>query len=107
MLVFIAAWMNLGFQVPIHAAMKQALASSGYSSCQCQPGLCDTVISTTDQTLQGMQPPLTLAPPFSAILTLPLLPLELHAHTGHFDRVLRAHPEHWPPPQQLKTVLRI
>jgi len=107
--LFVLAWMNLSFQIPAHAAMKQVMqkhAAMGYH-CPCQPGLCDSVISTADQSLNGMQQISAQSLAFVAVFSMPLMqnPLASLSTRPSFSRY--SAPEHRPPPHQHKNVLRI
>ncbi|MDH5472822.1 MAG: hypothetical protein OEY61_08190 [Gammaproteobacteria bacterium] len=57
--VFVISWLNIAFQVPVHAAMMQQKASSSQMdmsgmNCHCPPALCDTILSLDDQSMDGV-----------------------------------------------------
>ena len=54
---FMLSWLNLAFQVPVHAAMveSQSLSQEMVMNCHCPPSLCETVLSAENQSLDGVQ----------------------------------------------------
>ena len=107
--VFVASWINLAFQAPLHAAMKNdrmQAEEAGVMNCHCPPPLCDTVLSyADDQSIDGIQ---NIHPDLLSfhgmVIDNNTTAYDLNIKFTFFEQQFR---ETSPPPLLLKTVLLI
>lgn len=108
--VFMLSWLNLAFQVPVHAAMveSQSLSPEMVMNCHCPPSLNETVLSAENQSLDGVQlislSLLAFQAVFSDTIDSSLVDHQLMQKALHTDQTFR---DTRPPPLQLNTRLRI
>ena len=109
-LVFVLSWLNMAFQLPVHAAMMQMpvtqMDMSGMD-CHCPPAVCDTVLASDNQSVEGVKiissASLGFNSYFVSIIDINLATL-LNLNLIQSDRVVR---ETSPPPILLNTTLLI
>ncbi len=108
--VFMLSWLNLAFQVPVHAAMveSQSLSQEMVMNCQCPPSLNEAVLSAENQSLDGVQlislSVLTFQAVFSDTIDSSLVDHQLMQKALHSDQTFR---DTRPPPLLLNTRLLI
>lgn len=108
--VFMLSWLNLAFQVPVHAAMteSQSLSQESVMNCHCPPSLNEAVLSAENQSLDGVQlislNLLTFQAVFSDTIDTSLVEHQLMQKALHSDLAFR---DTRPPPLLLNTRLLI
>ena len=111
-LVFVISWLNMAFQVPAHAAMMRmnvpvSQMDMAGMNCQCPPAVCDTVLASDNQSVDGVKlissASLEFNGFFVSIIKLNLADL-LNLNLIHSDMVFRQTSS---PPLLLNTSLLI
>ena len=111
--VFVISWLNIAFQVPVHAAMMQQkavasqMAAMSGMNCHCPPALCDTVLSLDSQSLDGVKLINSTDYQFTGIfVSIVKLNLETLSRLNLIDADL-VFRDSSPPPLQFNTTLLI
>lgn len=104
LLLFILAWVNLVYQAPVHAAMKQAEKEM---PCHCQPKLCDTVLSMERQSDEGLSLLFSFSLDFKVAFVSLLDIQPLAGLTPRHWQYAHQYRQTSPPPLLLNTVLLI
>lgn len=114
-IVFTVSWVNLAFQLPAHAAMMQMPVQSttmqmdmDSMDCECPPSICDLVLATDNQSIDGVNFINLASLDFNVIYVSDVsndsLSLISNHHLLHSDMVFR---DTSPPPILFNTVLLI
>ena len=111
---FVVSWVNMIFQMPVHAAMMQSQSQvktghhADMKNCHCPPPLCETVISVEDQSISGLNISHTDVIDFQVVY------VQITSESGQqllsdlrLDLAEFLYREHSPPPLQLTTTLLI
>lgn len=111
--LFVMSWMNIAFQLPVHAAMMQEKAQMSQMNmqgmnCHCPPAICDVILASDNQSFDGVSFINLAALEFNSLYIDTIVSDDLSVLTGHelheSDLVFR---QHNPPPLFLNTILLI
>ena len=104
LLLFVAAWINIVVQAPLHAAMKMDIDLP----CHCDTTLCDTVLNLEETSDDGAQSIHKLQTQFVTSYTAPVLLVdEISVSTNRYILSNTSSYTYNPPPILKKTVLLI
>lgn len=112
LVVFVISWLNMAIQVPAHASMMQmsdpvSQVDMDGMNCHCPPVLCDTVLASDAQSVDGVKlidsASLQFNGVFVSSINLDLSAL-LNLNLMHSDKIFR---ETSSPPILLNTALLI
>lgn len=113
LMLFVLSWLNLAFQVPVHASMMQEKTRMSQMdmdgmNCHCPPAICDVILASDNVSFDSMNLVSLADLTFNAVYIFSIQQDDLSFISNHnfhdYDISFRLHS---PPPISLNTTLLI